>query len=180
MGTDASCLVVEALTAEAFAPFGEVIQALDAAGHYSINGGTTERFHDLARLDPGDGGRIIASIFRSAPRELPITIHMMERHPRGSQAFMPLFAGNGPRPYLVVVAPSGPVPTALDLRCFIAQARQGVNLAAGVWHHPLLALRQTSNFLVLDRDGPGDNCDEVVIASPTVITAEALAASGGL
>ena len=177
MGIDGSFLFIEPLTAEAFAPFGEVIQALDTAGHYSINGGTTERFHDLARLDPGDGGRIIASIFRSAPCDLPVTIRMMERHPRGSQAFMPLFAGNGPRPYLVVVAPPGPVPTALDLRCFIAQARQGLNLAAGVWHHPLLALRQPSNFLVLDRDGPGDNCDEVAIAPPTVITAEAIAAS---
>lgn len=177
MGIDGSRLFIEVLTAEAFAPFGEVIQAVDTAVHYTINGGTTERFHDLARLDPGDGGRIIASIFRSAPCELPASIRMMERHPRGSQAFMPLFAGNGPRPYLVVVAPPGPVPTALDLRCFIAQARQGVNLAAGVWHHPLLALRQTSNFLVLDRDGPGDNCDEVAIAPPAVITAEAVAAS---
>ncbi|MBX9794800.1 MAG: ureidoglycolate lyase [Burkholderiaceae bacterium] len=177
MGIDGSRLFIEVLTAEAFAPFGEVIQAVDTAVHYTINGGTTERFHDLARLDPGDGGRIIASIFRSAPCELPASIRMMERHPRGSQAFMPLFAGNGPRPYLVVVAPPGPVPTALDLRCFIAQARQGVNLAAGVWHHPLLALRQTSNFLVLDREGPGDNCDAVAIAPPAVITAEAVAAS---
>ena len=187
MSPDALPLAVQPLTAEAFAPFGEVIEASDAARHHPINGGNTERFHDLARLDPGKGGRVIASIFRGAPRALPFIVSMMERHPLGSQAFMPLFDGtvsgdvatHATRPYLVVVAPRGPVPLAAQLRCFIAQAHQGVNYAAGVWHHPLLALQTASDFLVLDRDGPGDNCDEVVIAPPALITAEAIAASAG-
>ena len=157
-------LAVEPLTAEAFAPFGEVIEASAAARHYPINGGNTERFHDLAQLDPGNGGRVIASIFRGAPRALPFTVEVMERHPLASQAFMPLFGGsNSKRPYLIVVAPCGAAPVAEQLRCFLAQAHQGVNYAAGVWHHPLLALEATSDFLVLDRDGPGDNCDEAAI-----------------
>ena len=156
-------LAVEPLTAEAFAPFGEVIEAREQALHYPINGGNTERFHDLARLAPGNDGRVIVSIFRGAPRVLPFTVEMMERHPLASQAFMPLFGGShAKRPYLIVVAPSGAVPAAAQLRCFLAQAHQGVNYAAGVWHHPLLALDDTSDFLVLDRDGPGANCDEEI------------------
>ena len=169
----ASSLRVEPLTAEAFAPFGEVIEAGKAARHWTINAGNTERFHDLAHLDPGADGRVIASIFRGAPRSLPFTVSVMERHPQGSQAFMPLFDGGAAdravRTYLVVVAPRGPAPNARQLRCFIAQPHQGVNYAAGVWHHPLLALHETSDFLVLDREGPGANCDEVDVDPPAVI-----------
>jgi ureidoglycolate lyase len=152
-------LAVEVLTREAFAPFGDVIEASDAVRHFTINGGNTERFHDLARLEPGADGRVIVSIFRGLPRALPFTVSMMERHPRASQAFMPL----GGRPYLVVVAPPGEAPTAHTLRCFLAEAGQGVNYAPGTWHHPLLALQAVSDFLVLDRSGPGDNCDEVTL-----------------
>ncbi len=184
MNPDALALAVEPLTAEAFAPFGEVIEASDIAQHFPINGGNTERFHDLARLDPGVGGRVIASIFRGAPRALPFTVRLMERHPLASQTFMPLFdcgnTGESGRPYLIVVAPRGPAPVAEQLRCFLAQAHQGANYAAGVWHHPLLALYASSDFMVLDRDGPGDNCDEVVIAPPAVITAEAISVARGL
>jgi ureidoglycolate lyase len=172
MSHAARSLTVEPLTAEAFAPFGEVIEAREAARHYTINAGNTERFHDLAQLDPGEDGRVIASIFRGAPRGLPFTVSMMERHPQGSQAFMPLFNGGTSRRYLVVVAPRGPTPTAEQLRCFLAQAHQGVNYAPGVWHHPLLALHETSDFLVLDREGPGDNCDEVRIDPAAVIDAD--------
>lgn len=156
-------LTVEPLSAEAFAPFGDVIEVSDRARHFTINGGSTERYHDLAQLDPGADGKVIASIFRGSPRALPFNVAVMERHLRGSQAFMPLFGGGAARGYLVVVAPPGQVPTAADLRCFLAQASQGVNYAAGVWHHPLLALDAVSDFLVLDRSGPHDNCEEVAI-----------------
>ena len=166
-------LPVEPLTPAAFAPFGEVIEVTESARHYTINAGNTERFHDLAHLDAGADGRLIASIFRGQPRELPFTVALMERHRRGSQTFVPMFAGAGEgpagRPYLVVVAPRGPAPSAGQLRCFLAQGNQGVNYSAGVWHHPLLALHEVSDFLVLDRDGPGDNCDEVAIEPPAVI-----------
>ena len=65
------------------------------------------------------------------------------------------------RPYLVVVAPAGMAPAARDLRVFLARGDQGVNYAAGVWHHPLLALDGVCDFLVLDRSGSAPNCDEV-------------------
>lgn len=160
-------LEVEALGAEAFAPFGEVIEASEAVRHFTINGGNTERYHDLARLEPGEGGRIIVSIFRGQPRPQPFTVAMMERHPKASQAFVPLSG----HPYLVVVAPPGAPPVASSLRCFLAGPHQGVNYAAGTWHHPLLALEAVSDFLVLDRAGEGPNCDEVELAPCAIIPA---------
>ena len=155
-------LAIEALSAERFAPFGDVISTYVAARHFPINGGTTERYHDLANLDAGPDGKLIVSIFRGHPRELPFAVMMLERHPLGSQAFMPLVA----QPYLVVVAPAGEAPEPDALRAFFAQPGQGVNYAKGVWHHPLLALNETCDFLVIDRSGPGNNCDEITLAEP--------------
>ena len=158
-------LAIEALSAERFAPFGDVISADTAARHFPINGGTTERYHDLADLDAGPDGKLIVSIFRSQPRELPFAVTMLERHPLGSQAFMPLIA----QPYLVVVAPAGDAPLPNALRAFLARPGQGVNYAKGVWHHPLLALNETCDFLVIDRSGPGNNCDEIALAEPLLL-----------
>ena len=155
-------LAIEALCVERFAPFGDVISTDVAARHFPINGGTTERYHDLANLDAGLDGKLIVSIFRGQPRELPFAVMMLERHPLGSQAFMPLVA----QPYLVVVAPAGEAPEPDALRAFFAQPGQGVNYAKGVWHHPLLALNETCDFLVIDRSGPGNNCDEMTLAEP--------------
>ncbi|SIR62733.1 ureidoglycolate lyase [Aromatoleum tolulyticum] len=158
-------IVAEALTPAAFAPFGDVIEATDAAHRFTINGGNTERFHDLAKIDPGPDGRTIVSIFRGQPRALPFTVTMMERHPLASQAFMPLSA----RAYLVVVAPAGDAPRAADLRVFLARGDQGINYARGVWHHPLLALDGVCDFLVIDRAGPGHNCEEITLDEAVLI-----------
>jgi len=158
-------LQVEPLTREAFAPFGELIEASDAAQHFTINAGNTERYHDLAHIEPGPDGRVIVSIFRGQPRTLPFTVQMMERHPLASQAFIPMSG----KPYLVVVAPAGNPPGVEDLKVFLARADQGVNYATGVWHHPLLALDGVCDFIVIDRSGPGHNCDEVQLDSVGVI-----------
>ncbi|EEG07988.1 ureidoglycolate lyase [Pseudogulbenkiania ferrooxidans] len=158
-------LTVEPLSREAFAPFGDVIEASEAVRHFPINGGNTERYHDLASVEPGPEGRAIVSIFRGQPRALPFRVEMMERHPLGSQAFIPLSG----RPYLVVVAPAGAPPAAEHLRVFLARADQGVNYRTGVWHHPLLALDAVCDFLVVDRSGPGHNCDEVQLDAVGVI-----------
>ena len=160
-------LTVAPLTREAFAPFGELIEASDAAQHFTINAGNTERYHDLARIEPGADGRVIVSIFRGQPRTLPFTVQMMERHPKASQAFIPMSG----KPYLVVVAPAGEPPTVEDLKVFLARGDQGVNYATGVWHHPLLALEAVCDFLVVDRSGPGHNCDEVQLDTPGLIPA---------
>lgn len=158
-------LSIEPLTREAFAPFGDVIQADDHAQHFTINDGNTERYHDLATIDPGADGRAIVSIFRGQPRSLPYLITMMERHPKASQAFIPLSG----RPYLVVVAAGQSTPTLADLRAFRCEGHQGVNYARGTWHHPLMALDEVSDFLIIDRAGPGDNCDIVQLDGAAVL-----------
>jgi len=144
------------LTAAAFAPFGDVIEATDRAQVMPINYGQTTRFHDLARIDVADaGGHAIASLFRGKPLD-PLVLKIVERHPLGSQAFVPLSG----RPYLVAVAPAGEFDPA-KLTVFRAAAGQGVNYAKGVWHHYLLPLEAESDFLVIDREGPGENLDEI-------------------
>ncbi|GLU31764.1 ureidoglycolate lyase [Trinickia caryophylli] len=162
-------LVIEPLTREGFSPFGDVIE-LEGARRIPINGGTTMRYHDLARIDvTDDGGRPLINLFRGEPRALPFEVSMLERHPLGSQAFVPL----APRPYLIVVAPAGPLaPQAV--RAFVARGWQGVNYAKGVWHHPLLALGEPSDFIVVDRGGEGNNCDEQTLPEPLWLTQEAL------
>ena len=148
------------LTKVAFAPFGDVIEAAGAE-RLMINESTTERFHDLADIDvAGDGGRAIVSLFcgntRRPDGKSPIEIKMMERHPLGSQAFIPLQNA----PYLVVVAPDLETVGPDDLHAFLADGTQGVNYRRNLWHHPLLVLEDGHQFLVIDRDGPGDNCIE--------------------
>lgn len=149
-------LPIEPLTRAAFQPFGDVIEA-DGAEHFQINNGTTTRFHDLARVDAeAEGGHVLVNIFRARPLPMPLTVAMMEKHPLGSQAFVPLDAA----PFLVVVAPPGDRVAPEDLRAFLTQGRQGVNYARGVWHHPIIALDRETDFLVIDRGGPGDNLAE--------------------
>jgi len=152
-------LTLEPLTRAAFKPFGDVIE-LDGAQHFPINGGTTERFHDLARVDIGAdaGGRPLINVFRGQPRAQPIKISMMERHPLGSQAFLPLGAVS----YLVVVAPAGEF-DASKLRAFFTRGWQGVNYARGVWHHPLIVLDVAADFIVVDRGGKEANCEETYL-----------------
>ena len=73
-------LTPQPLTRETFAPYGDVIEVTDAVRHFSINGGNTERYHDLAAIEPGADGKVIVSIFRGQPRALPFPVEMMERH----------------------------------------------------------------------------------------------------
>ena len=156
-------LHIQPLSAEAFKPFGDVIEASDAAKHFSINQGYAERFDRLALVDANDlGGQAAISVFRAKGRPTPITLSVLEKHPLGSQAFMPL-SGHA---YLVVVAPGDDQPDLDKAQCFLASAAQGVNYAKGTWHHPLLALRD-GDFLVVDRSGAkGDmNCIEFALQS---------------
>lgn len=153
-------LVPRRLSRDAFAPFGDVIQT-DGVPHHAINNGTTERFHDLATVDTGEGedagkGRTLINIFVGQSFTPPVEIRMMERHPLGSQAFVPLDG----RPYLVVVAPAREDGTPGTPVAFLASGDQGVNYARGTWHHPLVSLEAESRFLVVDRGGPGNNLEE--------------------
>ncbi len=164
----ARLLHAEPLTAAAFAPFGTVIE-LEGAHHYPINSGTTERFHALALTDTQeDAGQTGISLFRGQGFDLPFTLRVMERHPKSSQAFVPLASAGSAR-YLVVVAPPGDLQLS-GLRAFLAEGFQGVQYARGVWHHPLIALDVSSDFLVVDRIADDANCDEVdVVETITVV-----------
>ncbi len=142
-------LPVEPLTRAAFAPFGDVVET-DGAERFAINNGSTTRFHDLAHVDvAAEGGHALVNIFRARPLPMPLTVAMMEKHPLGSQGFVP----PARPPPADGVAPEA-------LRAFLAVAGQGVNYARGVWHHPVIALGRETDFLVIDRGGPGDNLAE--------------------
>ena len=141
------------LTAEDFAPWGDVIAARGAPD-MMINQGMCGRFHDLARLDFG-GGRAGISLFDARARHLPYVVDMVERHPEGSQAFIPVSGV----PFLVVVADdAGGVP--VRPRAFVTAPGQGVNLLRGVWHGVLAPLERPGQFVVVDRIGDGANLDE--------------------
>lgn len=155
----------EPLTAEAFKPFGDVIETRDR-DFFMINSGSTQRFHRLAEVMLGQAAdRAIISIFRAKHTPMPMQVRMLERHPQGSQAFVPLKQN----PFLVLVAPAGETPDPASIRAFITDGTQGVNYHTGVWHHPVLTCVEEDDFLVVDREGEGNNCDEYFFADDTQI-----------
>ena len=154
-------LVAQPLTRAAFEPFGQVLTT-EGAYHYPINAGMTERFHDLAKIEiSGETGRPLISIFRGQPYAMPLSLTMVERHPLGSQAFMPLHD----RPFLVIVAPdeNGRPGTPL---VFMTQPGTGINIGRNVWHGVLTALEAEGDFLVVDRGGEGNNLQEHFFDTP--------------
>ncbi|MBZ4690663.1 MAG: Ureidoglycolate hydrolase [Cereibacter sp.] len=142
------------LTALAFAPFGDVLDASGAPDRL-INQGLCGRHHDRAKLDFGPEGRAGISIFKAEPRRLPYLLEMVERHPEGSQAFLPMTE----HPFLVIVAPDeGDVPG--RPLAFLTAPGQGVNLHRGTWHGVLTPLQAPGLFAVVDRIGPTPNLEE--------------------
>ena len=148
---------VQPLTKQAFAPFGEVIEC-DGAEHFPINKGFTQRFHKLASVVLGqEGDEAIINLFRSQRWPHPVALTMLEQHPQGSQAFIPMDAC----PFLVVVADKDEQGQPNRLHAFVTNGNQGVNYGLGVWHHPLLILAPEQDFIVVDRSGAGNNLIEV-------------------
>ena len=155
----------EPLTHEAFLPFGDLISAENCTDIRSINEGHTVRFNNLANLAlKATGLAPCLSIFRSRAWLLPRKVHALERHPLTSQAFIPL----GQSPYLIVVAPPGPLLES-HIQAFIGQPGQGINYHPGTWHHYNVALNEAADFLVVDADGDTPNCDEVTLNQPIEI-----------
>ena len=154
-------ITARVLTAAAFAPFGDV---LDTHGDPDklINAGLCERYHDRARLDFA-GGRAGISIFNARPRSLPYTCDLLERHPEGSQAFIPMAR----HPFLVIVAPDDDGHPGAPL-AFVTAPGQAINLHRGTWHGVLTPLHAPGLFVVIDRIGPGANLEEVRVTPFTV------------
>jgi len=146
-------IVIEPLTAEGFAPFGQVLEA-EGAPDKLINQGLCGRWHDRAVLEFTDG-RAGISLFRSEIRALPYALEMVERHPLGSQAFLPMSMD----PFLVITAPdAGGRPD--TPRAFRSTPGQGINIARNTWHGVLTPLHAPGLFAVVDRIGEGANLEE--------------------
>lgn len=158
-------IVIAPLTAAAFRPFGEVLSA-DGRPDRLINQGLCGRYHDRAFLD-FPGGRAGISLFDAQPRTLPLRLEMVERHPEGSQAFLPMTEW----PFLVIVAPDTGGTPGRPL-AFRTAPGQGVNYHRGTWHGVLTPLHAPGLFAVVDRIGPGDNLQEYWFPEPFVVRDE--------
>ena len=146
-------ITAQPLTAANFAPYGDVLDAVGAPDKM-INEGMCGRHHDRARLDFTDG-RAGVSIFNAQPRALPYDFDLVERHPEGSQCFVPMTQA----PFLVIVAPDeGGTPG--TPRAFLTAPGQAVNFHRGTWHGVLTPLSAPGLFAVVDRIGPGANLEE--------------------
>ena len=144
----------EPLTKERFAPYGDVIEA-SLENPDAMNEARFQRFDDLCDIDVG-GGDVAISVARCrAPTTLPLRIDMVERHPLGSQAFVPL----KPCRMVIVVAPPGESVEAEELRAFVTNGKQGINYHRGTWHMPLIAFDAGQDFLIVDRGGQESNCE---------------------
>jgi len=149
-------LRIEPLTAAAFAPFGDLIEVAGPPTKM-INAGMCGRHHDLARLsfDPAEGGRAGISLFDAQARALPYALDLVERHPLGSQAFLPLDGV----PFLVTVAEdAGGRP--VKFRAFLTAPGQGINLLRNTWHGVLAPIGAPGRYAVVDRVGEGVNLEE--------------------
>ncbi|EAQ99154.1 ureidoglycolate lyase [Congregibacter litoralis] len=155
-------LVLQPLSAEAFAPFGDLIDGDTPCEQYPINEGLTQRHNALARVDcAAQGGTPALSLFRAQAVTAGFVLRSMERHPLGSQAFV----NTSGHPYAIVVAPPGPLDEEA-IQGFLGTPHQSISYHRGTWHHYLLALEAPSDFVVVDRLGPGNNCDEVELRTP--------------
>jgi ureidoglycolate lyase len=157
-------IVAEPLTADAFAPFGDVLEAIGDPDRM-INRGLCGRWHDRARVDFGPGGRAGVSIFRAQPRSLPYALDLVERHPLGSQAFVPMSLNA----FLVIVAPDAHGRPGQP-RAFLTTPGQAVNLLRGTWHGVLTPLHDPGLFAVIDRIGKGANLEEATFDPAWTIT----------
>ena len=135
-----------------FNSYGDLISS-DDIDYIDINAGYAKRFDNLANIETlNGGGKTIVSIFSASKRTFPMKIDMMEKHPLGSQAFIPMKETT----FLSFVAPPGESPEISKIQSFIVPPKTGINYKPGIWHFPLISTEDT-NFLVIDRKGNGNN-----------------------
>ena len=160
----ARTITAQALTAEAFAPFGTVIDRAAVAPR-PMNAGKARRFHDLAAVPvAGEDGHVVIGFVEAQAHAMPLSLTLVERHPLGAQAFIPLNAA----PFLVVVCPDDEGKPGRP-QAFVTAPGQGVCYAVGTWHGVLTPLGAPQDFWVIDRGGPGVNLEEHTFAEPWTI-----------
>jgi len=152
------------LTAERFKPYGDVIEASQVRDSV-MNDARFDRFDKLCDIDIVDGEVAVSMVRSRTASVLPYRIDMVERHPLGSQAFVPL----SPCKMIIVVAPPAESVEPDDLRAFVSNGNQGINYRLGTWHMPLIAFESGLRFLVIDRAGEGPNCDEHYLDEPVLL-----------
>mgnify|MGYP006183415259 CR=1 FL=1 len=142
----------KAITKDNFSKFGDMISTENLKS-LEINNGYAKRFDDIANINTSqDNGETTISIFSALKREFPMKIDMMEKHPLGSQAFIPMKETT----FLAFVAPNGKKPDLKKIESFIVPPGIGINYNPGTWHFPLIST-ENMNFLVVDRKGSGEN-----------------------
>ena len=140
------------ITRTNFALYGDLISSDDLKS-IDINAGYAKCYDNLANINTSkDEGKTIVSIFSALKRFFPMKIDMMEKHPLGSQAFIPMKETT----FLSCVAPAGKTPEINKIQSFLVPPKTGINYKPGIWHFPLISTEDT-NFLVIDRKGIGDN-----------------------
>ena len=148
-------LTPQSLTAENFSQFGQVISC-EQKDYLTINNGYAKKYPDQASIDTQeDGGTTAVHIYIAKKRQFPLQINMLEKHPFFSQTFIP----KDNQPFLVVVAPASDKPNIKDIRAFISNGEQGVNYSRGVWHFPLISIKDDAQFIVIDRKHDIDSDD---------------------
>jgi ureidoglycolate lyase len=152
------------ITAAAFAPYGDVIE-VSGTPDKIINQGLCGRFHDRARLDFGTDGRAGISLFQAELRALPLTLDLVERHPDGSQAFLPMSMDG----FLVIVAPDNDGTPGMP-QAFMTEPGQGINYLPNIWHGVLTPMAGSGLFAVIDRIGETPNLQEFWFDAPFVVT----------
>jgi ureidoglycolate lyase len=161
-------LKAEPLTRERFADFGDVIETSRGSSD-AMNAARFERFDDLCKVDLINNGQIAVSIARCrTPTSLPLRVDMLERHPLGSQAFVPL----SPCKMVIVVAPPEESVEVSAIRAFVSNGRQGFNYRRGTWHMPLISFEAGQEYLIIDRGGRESNCEEHTLAEAILIQAD--------
>jgi ureidoglycolate lyase len=154
-------ITAQPLTRENFAEFGDVIE-IGGDSHYPINGGKAERYHGLATAEAqGPNAQVLISMVRGTPYEFPLQLSMVERHPFGSQAFIPL----SPRPFVVIVCYDGGDGPGTP-HAFLTSPGQGINYPRNLWHGVLTPVGKPQDFLVVDRGGDGSNLEEFYFSHP--------------
>ncbi len=145
-------IIPKNITKQNFSSYGDIISTEDATP-IDINAGYAKRYDNLANINTSkENGESIISIFSAIKRTFPMKIDMMEKHPLGSQAFIPMKETI----FLAFVAPSGDKPNLDKLESFIVPKGIGINYNPGIWHFPLIST-ENMNFLVVDRKGSGNN-----------------------